>query len=176
MVARGLMWVMPDLVVYSERYQVDHTFETNPAVNVQKEHDFDLLLPFDRDYRYIVLTRDFESAVQSWWRLTVGNGGVDDTEENFREFLKGKREYYDAFHGVWMPRVKYNTHGNTQLYEFRQLRMDPAHCLRQIVDFIVRESPTVLRYENNRNEAYSIYSEMCKKWASMPVKPFPYAI
>lgn len=171
LVVRGLMWVMPDLVVYSEGYQVAHNIENNGAVNIQKSHDFDLKLEVKPEYQYLVLTRDFIPALKSWWRMAVGNG-MEDSEESFRNFcLDGKKAYYDGFMAKWKPLVDGR---QVQMTSFASLCAAPEMCLREIVSFVLNEIPEHLRFENTREEAFESFSGACRIWRAFQQPDFKY--
>lgn len=171
LVVRGLMWVMPDLVVYSEGYQVLHNIENNGAVNIQKSHDFDLKLEVKSEYQYLVLTRDFIPALKSWWRMAVGNG-MEDSEESFRNFcLDGKKAYYEGFMAKWKPLVDGK---RVRMVSFDELVAKPWNSLRWIVDFVLNEIPEHLRFENSREEAFISFSDACSIWRMHPRAPFRY--
>jgi len=172
LVARGLMWCLPDLVVYSENYQVGHRFNNNPAVNIQKEHDFNLDLPMDPNYRYVVLLRGFIPSIISWWRFTVATGAVDDNEDSFRRFIEGKVDYWAKFNDKWAPNATASI--TTCHLRFRELRNDPAGCMRRVVKFVVRDVPQVLAGENPHPHSYESFGACCMLWMQQKYPEFRY--
>lgn len=171
LVVRGLMWVMPDLVVYSEGYQVLHNIENNGAVNIQKSHDFDLKLEVKPEYQYLVLTRDFIPALKSWWRMAVGNG-MEDSEESFRNFcLDGKKAYYDGFWQKWSSIVDGK---QVRMMLFDDLCAAPLDYLHRIAAFVLNEMPEHLRFENSREEAFLSFEMACHFWRQLPRPDFKY--
>lgn len=93
LMVRGLTEALNNRLVYSEFYTCKHNFSNCPYVNLQKSHDFNDS-PIDPDGNYIVMIREFEPAVESWWKT--------DLTLPFEEFRIKQKQYYDRFVSKWV--------------------------------------------------------------------------
>lgn len=99
LLVRGLTEALSHRLIYCEFYNGRHNFEHCEWTNLQKSHDFDLQLPFDEQYNYIILIRAFELAIDSWYANVIKYEGYEGDLETFRD---GKKEYFDAFNEKWV--------------------------------------------------------------------------
>lgn len=94
LLVRGLQRVMEHKLIYSEFYTVKHNFSTCRFVNLQKSHDFDLQQEIKPDYKYVVLIRNMEDALISWWKTT-------DRKVKLANFIRRNEKYYLDFMMKW---------------------------------------------------------------------------
>lgn len=104
LLVRGLTEALDHRLVYSEFYSCVHNFETTPYVNLQKNHDFRLDLPFTDELHYIVLYRDFDPAVESWYKVSDARDTM-----TLEEFKAAKRPYYDGLIYKWVTQYRDRT-------------------------------------------------------------------
>lgn len=67
----------------------------------QKNHDFDLALPVDDSFLYVVLLRHPVFSLTSWWVHTQKHGSKEDREIPLRDFVLGRAAYWRGFAAKW---------------------------------------------------------------------------
>jgi hypothetical protein len=94
LLVRGLQAVFESELVYSEFYKSKHNMSNCKYVNVQKSHDFDLDEVIDPELRYVVLLREEEEAMTSWYKQAIIYEGQSKI---YPDFMAQKTEYYKKF-------------------------------------------------------------------------------
>ena len=68
----------------------------------QKNHDFDLDVPIQKDRSYLVQVRDPFDAIFSWHKMTVGLDGIAEDIHSVREIMAQKQDYWAGFVKKWV--------------------------------------------------------------------------
>lgn len=126
---RGLQAVFESELVYSEFYKSEHNMENCPFVNVQKSHDFDLDEEIDPELKYVVLVRNYNDAIKSWYKQIITYDRATISERNFKE---GKIEYFNAFITKWAAQ---SPNEIPRIY-FKGLIEDKLTTLLRVCNFI----------------------------------------
>lgn len=106
---------------------------------IQKNHDFDLALPYARSLRYAVLIRSPLPAIQSWyeWNLRT-KGAIDvggdlrhDCEEAWVAFLDKSLSYWSALVRKWTQHAK---RPNCRVFRYEEIVHEPRR-MRALINF-----------------------------------------
>lgn len=126
---RGLQAVFESELVYSEFYKSEHNMENCPYVNVQKSHDFDLDEVIDPELKYVVLLRDEDDSILSWYKQSIKFEGYC---KNYLDFYSIKDNYLEKFKNKWE-----NADGENILHtHFSDLVTDKTTYLLRVCNFI----------------------------------------
>ena len=145
LLVRCLKQIYKDQINYCEFYT--HCRKTpcsNPATNLQKNHDFDLRLQNSADLRYLIQYRHPIEAISSWFDLALKEPNVWermtvwDRRWCWNWFFAGKVAYWKQFMEKW---VLDNNAANVLLVSYHALVNDPRKQLERIANFTDPESP-----------------------------------
>lgn len=103
-----------------------------PGVHFQKNHDFDLDVPFHLDRKHLVQVRDPFCSLHSWHKMTVRLDNIPDDTETFRRIAREKMNYLRGFLEKW---VFADNVPNRMILKYRDLVEVPAESLRRLVEF-----------------------------------------
>lgn len=100
MVVRVLCTYWGDRLKYCE----NHRQKLRPHHNLAKNHDFGLKLCYN-NFRLIVLWRNPEASIRSWWKLNTGRERTEPKEE-WEAFWREKAKFWQD----WMVRWVFPSH------------------------------------------------------------------
>ena len=96
LLVRGLQTLLQGEIVYSNGTAIQN-MENSPFVNLEKNQDLELKEPIDPNTRYIVLIREPEGAIRSWYRQESDNGLTTHYEDWAEEKMKFYQEWTDKW-------------------------------------------------------------------------------
>jgi len=93
---------------YCEYYQCCRTLPCINGSNIIKHHDYDMILPFIKNHKYLVFMRsDKIDQLDSYYCFRQKNENIsyDDNSlefEKFKKFYNDNENYYDSFKKKWL--------------------------------------------------------------------------
>ena len=145
LLVRCLTQIYKDQLNYCEFYtHCRRTPCSDPATNLQKNHDFKLRISKSADLRYVIQYRHPVEAISSWFdlvlkepskleRLTVWDGRL-----SWKWFFANKIAYWKRFVDKW---VIGKAAPNQLLVPYHALIRDPRHQLERIANFLDPNNP-----------------------------------
>jgi hypothetical protein len=130
---RMLQHALGDEMVYSEYHETGVTLESDPTVNVQKCHDFELDLPYKPEFRHVVQVREFLPAVLSWWKIY--KGWESKSAPELIRFIQEKQEFYK----LWNRRWRYNCEP-ILIVRYEILSQNPKYSVSRALRWITDKS------------------------------------
>ena len=155
---------------YCEYYQCCRTFPCINGALITKNHDYDFVIPFTKNHKYLVLMRKNKiDQLDSYYRYRKKNEFIS-YEDNYAEFKKFKKfyteneNYYDLFKKKWSKNdfsnvkiVFYEDYINnyvnsiTEILKFLELSDNPD---RTIIASIVKKNHKYRLELKNRNMSF----------------------
>lgn len=161
LIARGLLWVYPDWIVYSAFYNRQHSFSDCEYVNLQKNHDYDLSLEISPEYVYIVLYRGFVASVLSYYDYRCSFPIFTDNEETFDDHCKEALAYYRKWKAKW---VDPPCPSNMLRMSFESVLAAPADAIRKIGARIVVPLDDINFANNGCENAFATFEIAVRAW------------
>jgi hypothetical protein len=137
-----LSHALGDRLQYSEMYTGGGTLESNPNINLQKTHDFDLSTPVSDEYQHLVLVRPFNECVLSWFLM---EGPKAPFFNDFGAFARAQHRFYKAFMAKWAD----GPVPNRLLIRYTELR---ENCVETLAGVLCHMG---LPYEERVDAAYT---------------------
>lgn len=143
---RGLDVSLNHKMVYSEYYNCAHNFANCDHVNVQKSHDFELDMPITDGFQYVVLYRDKDETMKSWFEASDSGG-------NLNNWTLLWSAYYDGFMHKWVNNAK----TNKLVLKYSELIENKAEIVEKVCEFM-GVTPNHLKIEDWREREDLIHS------------------
>jgi hypothetical protein len=133
LVERLLSSYFADKLHYGDPYEAPHrSMDSDPTINFQKNHDFELDTPVRSDRQYLILVRDPREALISWFRLEVRKGRLEYTREAWAGFSQKSWRFWGGFFDKWVV----GQVPNRLVLDYRDLVAQPALALSRLVEFV----------------------------------------
>jgi len=123
---------------YCEHYQCCNTIPCAKGSNIIKNHDYNQILPFSKNHKYLVLLRkDKLDQLDSYYRLknpkvkTLYQDSIIDFNR-FKSFYLRNEKYYDSFKSKWF---NLSNHPNVKILFYEDFVNDYENSLIDIIKF-----------------------------------------
>ncbi|MDH3378372.1 MAG: hypothetical protein OEQ39_15635 [Gammaproteobacteria bacterium] len=105
---------------------------TKPKMNLQKNHDFDLSLPVNRDWHYVIQYRNPLLSAMSDFELFLSRRDVDNPKLVWYSYAVQRRNFWRSFIRKWGSKVNLR---NVIVVPYEEVVDVPHRALRRLVSF-----------------------------------------